>query len=299
MATTLSFSKAAQTLHVSQPALSHQVRMLEESLGVPLLSRTTRNVELTDDGRYLLEQLVPSFGNIENVVAGFMRGHRRTTVFRVATVPSAASLYLPRILQRLRSQVPQAEIEIKEVTSSAAVEIIQSKGAHVGFLRTADTTEQETLKARFSTLEFPRYPLKVVVSTHHPMASKDRVDLKEFREDYFLDHDPLTAPAWSSLMDQACARSGLEPKVLCTGTELMTIYRLVSANVAVVLLPADMYGLIRSLRIKAMDLYATTLSSGITAIWEKTDNLGWNIRCVATMLQELNQHPENWDSPYL
>lgn len=52
VANTLSFSKAAQTLHVSQPALSYQVRMLEEILVVPLLSRITRNVELTDDGRY-------------------------------------------------------------------------------------------------------------------------------------------------------------------------------------------------------------------------------------------------------
>ena len=52
VATMRSFSKAGQTLHVSQPALSYQVRMLEEILVVPLLSRITRNVELTDDGRY-------------------------------------------------------------------------------------------------------------------------------------------------------------------------------------------------------------------------------------------------------
>ena len=99
VASTLSFTKASENLFISQPGISQQIYLLEEQLGIKLLHRTTRKVELTEEGQYLFEKLYPSFAKIENTVSNLVESNTFPTLIKIVTIPSAASLFLPKIFK--------------------------------------------------------------------------------------------------------------------------------------------------------------------------------------------------------
>lgn len=93
----LSFKRAAQELHVTPTAISHQVRQLEEAIGVSLFERRTRHVLLTAEGQILLPVLREGFDSFARVIDGISRKQRRTSVTLSATPAFAAKWLVPRI----------------------------------------------------------------------------------------------------------------------------------------------------------------------------------------------------------
>lgn len=93
----LSFKRAAQELHVTPTAVSHQIRRLEEAIGVKLFERRTRQVLLTAEGQVLAPVLRDGFDSFARVIDGLSRRHRHTTVTLSATPAFAAKWLVPRI----------------------------------------------------------------------------------------------------------------------------------------------------------------------------------------------------------
>lgn len=105
VANTLSFARAAESLHVTQPAVTHQIKVLEQELGVPLLHRSTRSVTLTPDGQVFLE-------DAKNIVAMEMRAKRRflqpgedqRQVLRIGCCGISLMLYIQQAMADMREQ---------------------------------------------------------------------------------------------------------------------------------------------------------------------------------------------------
>jgi DNA-binding transcriptional LysR family regulator len=108
-----SFTKAAAKLGVSQSALSHTIRELEERLGVRLLTRTTRSVSPTEAGERLLQRLGPRFEEIEAEVAGIreLRDKPAGTIRITATEYAADAILLPKLAKLMR-EYPDIKVEI-------------------------------------------------------------------------------------------------------------------------------------------------------------------------------------------
>src|SRR5690625_6833843 len=92
VAKTKSFTEASKRLFISQPGISQQIYLLEKQLGITLLHRTTRKVELTEEGKYLYDKTLSSFNEIEDTVAHLVENSTFPSLISIATVPSAASL---------------------------------------------------------------------------------------------------------------------------------------------------------------------------------------------------------------
>ena len=274
VANTLSFTKASQNLFVSQPGISQQIHLLEERLGIKLLHRTTRKVELTEEGKYLYKKLNPLFSRIENTVSNLVESNKFPTLIKIVTIPSAASLYLPRVLKEVHEIHPEIEFSIKETTSSNVIKLIKSREYHLGFIRTPADAQLEVEK-NLDYLEFKRSPIKVVVSTKHQLADREIIKLDELKNEYILHYDAIQSPALYHLLENAFKHAGFSPKTVCTGPDLLTIANLVSNNLGVTLMPNDMFELISSPEIRALDLEDIRLESSIAAIWE--DNVYQNL----------------------
>ena len=108
----LSFSRAAEELYVSQAAISRQIRELETFLHQPLFFRHHRRVELTDAGRRLLDQLVRSFGDIDNMLSE-MEVTSAQSVVRVSVEPSLAAVWLVPRLNRFRAMRPDIDVSVE------------------------------------------------------------------------------------------------------------------------------------------------------------------------------------------
>ena len=107
---TLSFTRAAEALNVTQAAVSHQIRVLEEQLGVPLFQRTTRSLSLTVSGQQLLPAAIAAFSQLEQAVA---RVRRAQTMLAITTTASFGARWLAPRLQRFAELHPEIEVSVR------------------------------------------------------------------------------------------------------------------------------------------------------------------------------------------
>ena len=107
----LSFNRAAQRLHMTQPPLSNQIKQLEEELGVLLFTRTSRGVRMTEAGEALLEEARRFFVQLEQATRVVQRvGHGEVGRLTLGFVPSASNEVLPRFLYEYRRRFPDMEL---------------------------------------------------------------------------------------------------------------------------------------------------------------------------------------------
>jgi DNA-binding transcriptional LysR family regulator len=107
----LHFRRAAERLHMSQPPLSHQIRLLEDELGCVLLERTRRRVELTPAGNALLSDARAALGDLDRAARNARRIHEgQTGLLRVSFAGSALLSLVPRVVHGLREQHPEIDI---------------------------------------------------------------------------------------------------------------------------------------------------------------------------------------------
>src|SRR5689334_18608613 len=113
LAEELHFGRAAERLHVTQPPLTRRIRRLEAELGVLLLRRTTRRVELTDAGRELLVESRRALAALDAAVESVRRTHRgETGRLLVGSVSSAVDGFLPALVREFRLRNPGIEVSI-------------------------------------------------------------------------------------------------------------------------------------------------------------------------------------------
>ena len=125
----LHFRRAAERLHVAQPAVSEQVRKLEEELGVQLLNRTPRCVSLTEAGAVLLGEArrVLHQAEVARLAARHARDHAATARLRVGYMPSVLPARVPRALRRLAAASPNLETSLEPGSCTDLLEAVRAE----------------------------------------------------------------------------------------------------------------------------------------------------------------------------
>ena len=142
----LSFTEAAAELCVTQAAVSHQVRALEQALGQPLFERGQRQVRLLPAGERLLAELSGSFGRIDALLDQLKHGQTPTNSLRLAVTPTFSSRWLIPRLPRFRERHPDIELHLHHDTSSN----LRAKGqleAAVLWSRSATSRDREPARS--------------------------------------------------------------------------------------------------------------------------------------------------------
>lgn len=130
------FTRAAAQLHIAQPPLSRQIQLLEEELGVQLLIRNSRPVQLTDAGRLFYEQAIQLLGRAEQMQAATRRvGLHQRSVLSIGFVASTLYGGLPQVLQKLRARAPELDIQMVELMSIEQIEALKAGRIDIGFGR--------------------------------------------------------------------------------------------------------------------------------------------------------------------
>lgn len=286
VAKTKSFTEASKRLFISQPGISQQIDQLEKQLGITLLHRTTRKVELTEEGKYLYEKTLSSFNEIEDTVAHLVDNSTFPSLISIATVPSAASLYLPNLLKKIHAHHPEIEFRILETTTKNVMNAIGNRTSHLGFIR---TTEEPHLLAQadMDHLEFEKSPIKAVVSTQHRLASEATIHLDQLRDDFFIQYNPTESVTLYSQIEAACIAAGFKPKVICSGSELLTISNLISQNIAVALMPENMLDLVPNNQVTSIEISSLSMTSSISAIWKDDGYVNLNAKLVLDILKQM------------
>jgi len=202
------FGRAAERLGVAQPSLSQQVRRLEEELGVELVLRTPRQIELTEAGRELVARAREVLARAE-LAADEARQAARGEAGRLAVgfTPFVASFVWPVLLERFRAAYPRVEIVGRERWSSELLDDLTHGALDVGLA---------TWPARPPNLSFEavcREVNVVVVGRTHRLAGRRRVALADLAGETLELWPRELAPAYYDAVLADCHAAGFEPAV--------------------------------------------------------------------------------------
>jgi DNA-binding transcriptional LysR family regulator len=203
------FTRAAERLHIAQPALSRQVRLLEQELGVELLHRTTHEFELTEAGAFLLERgpaLLSSADELWRSVRTYGTGDRGAVV--VGYGASASYETGPRLLKRLAERHPAINITTAVRSTGEIVAEVSDGSIDLGLIRCAP--QLAGLEARVIRLE--RQVL--LLRRDHRLASRASVSPAELADETLLLHPREANPGHYDAVLGLCRENGVEPRVL-------------------------------------------------------------------------------------
>jgi DNA-binding transcriptional LysR family regulator len=228
-----SVTRAAARLHLTQPPLSAQLARLEHELGVPLLVRHRRGVDLTDAGRLLAERARAVLADVDAAVEAVRRtGQGRSGRLALAFVPATAWAVLPALLRRFTTDRPDVALRFLEGGSDAVAEHVRSRRADLGLLHLPPAGA--SVGPDLDVAVVRREPLVAVLPRAAAVRLGERVDLADLAAEPFL----VPARALSSHVLGACRLSGFEPEA--REVELVqTVVALVGAGAGVSVLPAS------------------------------------------------------------
>jgi DNA-binding transcriptional LysR family regulator len=232
VAETLHFRKAAERLRIAQPALSQQIRRLEEDLGCELLKRDRRRVELTPAGQALLETGRRALVQMHHAEEAARRtAANQLSLLRIGFVNPAAFAVVPFVLQRLRTEHPEVFVVVREGATAPLLEEVRLGQLDIAFVRGPVNAPG----VRIDVLR--REPLIAVLPSTHRLARRRRVALPELANEPFIGFRREAAPSLHDAITGMCMDAGFAPSFAFEGGEWYTIVSLVAAGIGVAILP--------------------------------------------------------------
>lgn len=225
------FGRAAEKLHMSQPPLSQQIQLLEKELGVQLLTRTTRRVELTEAGEILYEGAKRAVDQLDQAILHAQRVQRgEAGRLRVGFVSTAAFQLLSDVLRAFRERHPQASLELFHLTSAQQAAAFEARTIDVGFLR-------EPPGGDIEVEVIDREPLLVALPAAHALAKRTSVAVRALRHEPFVMWDRQQTPGIAETITELCRRHGFRPTIALEVTNPPAMLSLVSGGVGVAIVP--------------------------------------------------------------
>ncbi|MFZ0444795.1 MAG: LysR substrate-binding domain-containing protein [Bacillus sp. (in: firmicutes)] len=240
-------TKAAEVLHLSQPALSKMVKNLEEELGMTLIIRSNKSSEVTDAGRIvmeyaqkmntLLEEMSTTLSDMTNLQHGSIH---------IGIPPIAGSLLFPKVIAEFHKAYSNIKINITEYPAPKLIREVLDGEIELG-IAVLPIHETDII-----TYPIVNEKMKLLVHTDHPLATKKAVELIILKDEefiFFSEEFSLHDILW----DQ-CIQVGFKPKILFKSSQWDFMTEMVAARLGVTILPESLCNRIDNKTIRIIDL---------------------------------------------
>jgi DNA-binding transcriptional LysR family regulator len=238
----LSFTRAAERLHMAQPPLSQQIALLEKDLGATLFDRSRRAVRLTAAGAALLPEARRLLAELDDT-ARLVRRVAEGSVGRLSVgfVPSAINGVLSELLREFRAGDPDVELTLREQAPDALLRAVRDRTVDVAVLY-LPVDDPDLVHRRLASEE-----LLLALPEHHPAAARSRVALADVADEPFVLPERHDVPGLLAAVDAAFADAGVTPRVAQRGVWLMqTVLGLVAAGIGLAIVPSSVAALGRT-----------------------------------------------------
>lgn len=234
VAETLSFTRAAEKLHLAQPSLTRQIKDLEDEIGVRLLDRTKQRVNLTREGKSFLidaKRVLELSGEMVEAVRRVSR--RETTSLNIGYVADIFYDLLPMTLASFQRSFPTVAINLFDMTCGEQFDALQDNKIDLGFVGLREPIEQRGLLfQRVAT-----YKTLAALQTGHRLCRKPIIKLKEFENEFFIGMSEESYPGYRDWLTDVCHRAGFRPKVLQDADIEKAVLQAVAAGLGIALVP--------------------------------------------------------------
>ena len=225
------FGRAARALHLSQPALTKQVKQIEDEVGAQLFVRGRHGAQLTAIGRLFEEEVTPLLRHVERVVDRAQRAARGELGELRLGFGVATRLLVPRLVSRFRRASPEVHVTLSDMSTPQQVDALRRGALDVGFVR----LPVERPLAHFPVVE-DRLLLAVPDSRREELA---RRPLAALSGEAFVELSADRSPSYHAHVLRVCDRYGFRPRVVQSATEFFTVLAFVSAGMGLAVVPRD------------------------------------------------------------
>ena len=247
----LSFTRAAQRLHIGQPPLSQAIQALEHDVGATLLDRSRRWVRLTDAGRMFLNDAREilalaskaadtarraEIGQVGDLRIGFNNSTPLTPIFSDT-------------INSYRSGAPLVRLHFSELPTMQQIDAIRARTLDVGFLRPPETPVDDDIRM----LRLRINPLRVFTPLGHRLSGSESIAVKDLRDEQFVMFRRDLGTTLYPQIQRMCHLEGFEPIIAMEVREVGTIIGLVAAGCGIAILP-DIFERIRIENVAVMPL---------------------------------------------
>lgn len=236
----LSFTRAAERLHLAQPPLSRHIRALEEKIGAALFLREPRNVSLTPAGTLFYEETRAIPRRLARAGEAAKRcSLGETARLRLGFVSAVMNDELIALFRRFRDRHRGVQIMLHDLPPKDQLDAIANGRLDGGFpgLQPAEHP------AGIRFVPWHREPLRCFVPEGHPLAERMNVSLKELAPESFIAVSAESAPAFAAHVRGLCKTAGFRPRIILESSRAQAVALMVAAGSGIAILPAALAGL--------------------------------------------------------
>ncbi|MCY4223123.1 MAG: LysR family transcriptional regulator [Thiotrichales bacterium] len=228
----LNFRRAAQRLNMTQPPLSRQIKLLEESIGLRLLDRDNRSVRLTPAGTVFRASAVELLERAEVAVLIARQAERgEAGAITLGFVPSAALDFVPRIVSSLKRDLPAVQFAPVEMMSYEIAEALMSGGLDLGLTRTVGATRD------IESTRVVREPFVLALPLGHRLDRPGTADASDLDGEDFVGYSAERGGYLREIHAGLFAAVGIRPNILQEVSQTHTVLSLVNTGLGVALVP--------------------------------------------------------------
>lgn len=276
----LSFTKAATTLHVSQPSLSKAIKHVEDQLGVPLFYRSSKQLELTDAGKAVLQNaltVLEAFQNLTSELDDLME--LKKGELRIGIPPIMGAAYFSTFISQFKEHYPLVEIILTEVGTKTIKQGVAEGSLDIGLICNLPVE-----KEMFEVIKLIKDPLMLVVHASHPLADQEEVHFAELAQESFILYRQDFS-LYDRIIEE-CKRHGFYPNIVCESSQKDFMIEMVEAKLGVALLPSKICHSIHQHQIVARSIHSAEVYLELGMLWKKNKYLPFALREFISMSRQ-------------
>ena len=253
-------TRASERLHIAQPPLSQQLKLLEEELGVVLIERNTRKIQITDAGRLLqkrAKQILELTEKTAKELKDLKEGLQGT--LSIGTISSAGEMLLQFKIQCFYEKYPYVDFHIRESGTYEILELIKSGIVEIGLIRTPFNQDI------FEYINLPDGPMVAGALGELFWGNNSGcLELTELEGKPLLMHNRYTTN-----IKEACRKAGFEPNIICRIDDTRFMLNWANTGMGIAIIPRDMIGLVPDTKLFYREIKEESLVTRTVIIWMK------------------------------
>ncbi|MDY8135789.1 LysR substrate-binding domain-containing protein [Aquimarina sp. 2201CG5-10] len=261
LAEKLNFTRAAEELNIVQPALSRQIKQLEEEIGAVLFKRDKRNVKLTPAGVYFIKEAKKLVSQVEQMSKHTTHIHNgEVGEIRIGFTHSIMQTILPEILKTVNHHMPGIKTVLKEMNNRDQYLALQQNDLDIGFA----TNPMVPFNLKSKILHIDNFV--VLLPDSHPIQESNYSNFSVFSKEEFIFPSVVDGPNYVHTLESICIDAGFNPKVVHETDSATTSFRLIEAGLGISLEPiSSLQG--HQFPIKSIELKNIKQKAKLTMIW--------------------------------
>lgn len=252
-----SISRAAEKLHIAQPYLSRQLKMLEDELGITLIERSTRKFHITEAGKvlaYRAKQMLDLSDSTVKELQDLGNGVKGT--LSIGCVSSALETLLLRKISAFHQQYEAVDFEVRQGSTKEILELLTCGIIEIGMIRSPLNSET------FASISMPLEPMVAVIHSNIFSFAGKTVSLKQLAAIPLLVHRRFEQDIVKLFHEQ-----NLRPRIICKVEDTRPLLLLAAQEMGAAIIPRDWTQLIHESHLKTFAIKELTLDTGAVVVW--------------------------------